>query len=423
MNARPVWTCAFAAALLLAAAAPANAQNKPITEELIELMIRAFSTEQQEAEKVAPQLAEVDENIRKFNECKELYEAGASASGSRLGGIAARAAIRAKCGASNTEGFEKDRQKIMEGPEKAALSILGLKAGDYRNLKSRVQGFFNGGGGFGDAEAALLNARRADFGSALRMDFSAQAADGGSGSSRSSRARPGFRSQWTTDYAWQYIGQMFEVMYVSGATVFEKPYQPGQWTTWEIVARETRYNDDSRPDAELESKRVIERAFIGTTPEGGEWWRTTSIDFYDDNGTQKADTVVLESLFKSENEYVRQLVRVRAKLPGQEANELMVPQHFAMLSLLSAFPMKPTPESVQGATVGTERVGSFDARQVRFAAGSGGAIEWWLADDAPGGWVRFRHTEPKEEDVKTPGTYTIQMVTSGTGAKSQLGVM
>ena len=119
---------------------------------------------------------------------------------------------------------------------------------------------------------------------------------------------------------------------------------------------------------------------------------------------------------------MKQLVRVRAKLPGQEANELMVPQAFAMLSLLSVFPMKPTPESVEGATVGNERVGQFDARQVRFATG-GGAIEWWLADSAPGGWVRFRNTEPKEDDVKTPGTYTIQMVDSGAGAKSVLGVM
>src|SRR5690606_25788965 len=98
-------------------------------------------------------------------------------------------------------------------------------------------------------------------------------------------------------------------------------------------------------------------------------------------------------------------------------------QHFAMLSLLSVFPMKPTEESVQGATVGNERVGNYDARQVRFAAGDGGSIEWWLADTAPGGWVRFRHTEARQDDVRQPGTYTIEMVGSGSGAKSQLGVM
>ena len=421
MNVRALCTCALAATLLsIGSAAPVSAQDKTITEEFLDLLIRAFQTESEERDKVGTELAEVDEKIRKFNECKELYEVGAAASGSRLGGIAARAAIRARCGASNTDDFQKDKQKLLEGPERAAAGIAGINANQYRSLRDRIQGYFGGGGGFSDAENRLLDRRRADLGGAMRMNFAA-ASSGGSG--RSGRTVGMRGGAWTTNYAWEYIGHMFEIMYISGATVFEKPYEPGQWTRWEVVARETRYNDDDRPDAELETKRVIERAFLGTAPEGGEWWRTTSIDFWDEDGTEKADTVVLESLFKGENEYIKQLVRVRAKLPGQEVNELMVPQAFAMLSLLSVFPMRPTEESVRGATVGNEKVGQFDARQVRFASG-GGTIEWWLADNAPGGWVRFRNSEPKDDDdVKTPGTYTIEMIESGTGAKSVLGVM
>jgi hypothetical protein len=413
MKARHVLACTLAATLLGAAVAtPARAQSKELTDDYIELIIKAFRAEHDELEKVAPQIQAVDEKIKKFNDCKQLYEAAGDVSGSKLGGFAAKAAIRAKCGASDTDGYMKDKQKIMEGPQKAALSILGMKAGDYGKLKEKLQGYLQSGDGFNAAEIARLAKRKSDIAGAMGIDLRLLAA-GGSTTPRGGNGRsPRMGGAWTSDYAWQYIGQMFEVMYLSGATVFEKPYQPGQWTKWEIVQRDAGSSE--------ETKRVIERAFIGKTPEGSEWWRTTSVDFYDDGGTQKADTVVLESLFKQTNEYIRELVRVRAKLPGQEPNELMVPQAFAMLSSLSIFPMKPTPESIKGATVGNEKIGQYDASQVRFAAG-GGTIEWWLAETAPGGWVQFRMTGEKQGN--SADTYTIRMTGSGTGAKSLLGVM
>jgi len=416
MKARLFLTSALAVVLSASAApAPLHAQNKELTDEFIELVIKAFSAEHNELDKVAPQLQAVDEKIKKFNNCKELYEAAGDVSGSKLGGFAAKAAIRAKCGASDTDGMVKDKQKIMEGPQKAALAILGMKAGDYGKLKEKMQGYLQSGDGFSAAEIARLAKRKSDIASAMGIDLRLLAAGGSGSPARGGNGRgPRMGGAWTADYAWQYIGQMFEVMYVSGATVFEKPYQPGQWTKWEIVQRDA--------DSTEETKRVIERAFIGKTAEGSEWWRTTSVDFYNDGGAQKADTVVLESLFKPMNEYIKELVRVRAKLPGQDANELMVPQAFAMMSMLSIFPMKPTEESVKGATIGNEKIGQYDARQVRFAAG-GGTIEWWLADNAPGGWVQFRMTEQKDADVKTPGSYIIRMTGSGTGAKSLLGVM
>jgi hypothetical protein len=423
MTARQARAFMTAAILLFAAAVPApvNAQVREITEEFVDLLLRAFSAEQAELEKVSTQLGEVDDKIRKFNECKALLEAAGDVSGSRMGGLAARAAIRARCGASDTDGFNRDRQKIVEGPEKVALDMLRLRSADYSRLKDRITGYFQTGSGFNAAEAALLSARRTDFASAMRTSF-ASYAGGGDSRGGGGRGLRGVRSTWTMDYAWEYIGHMFQIMYISGASIFEKPYQPGQWTEWEIVSRDTRYNDDNRPAADLESRQTIERAFLGLTEDGGEWWRFTSVDHYEENGVQKADTVILESLFKPMNEYMKQLARVRARLPGQDANELMVPQHFAMLSMLSVFPMKPTEESVRGATIGNERIGNFDARHVRFAAGSGN-LEWWIADDAPGGWVRFRSTEQKDSDVREPGTYTVQMSRSGSGAKSLLGVM
>jgi hypothetical protein len=429
MSARACIPVAIAVAATVFAATPALAQNREITDQLAEQLVRAFAAEQAALETVATQVAEIDDKIRKFNECKEVYEAAADVSGSRLGGLAARAAIRARCGATDTDGFLRDKRRLLEGPERAALQILNMRTADYGRLKERVVYYFRGERtGYSSGELAVLEARGGDLATALRVDRAALAAAGhatqqqGGGGNRGGRGGRGLNAGWTTDYAWEYIGEMFQIMYVSGATVFELPYQPGQWTRWDIVSRDARMNGDNSSDAELTHRRSIERAFIGRTEDGGEWWRTTSIETNDDSGTQKPDTVVLESLFKPLGEHMKQLVRVRARLPGQEPGELMVPQHMAMLSLLSVFPMRPTPESIQGATVGTERAGGHDARHVRFGAG-GGSIEWWLADAAPGGWVRFRMTEPRDADVAQPGSYTVEMTGSGTGARSLLGVM
>jgi len=90
-----------------------------------------------------------------------------------------------------------------------------------------------------------------------------------------------------------------------------------------------------------------------------------------------------------------------------------------MLSM-SAFPMKPTRESVAGATVGTDNVTvsgkSYSARHVKFGAGAGN-MEWWLADSAPGTVVKVQFSG-NEADQK----WTMQMVESGSGARSELGV-
>ena len=409
---------ALAVMPLLFLAAPVPAQNKPITDETVDLLLQALKAEDAELEKAAPRLQEIDDKIKKFEECKATMEAAGEISDSKALGLAAKIAMKAKCGATSSEGYHKDKQKILEGPEKAALAIMKLKSKEYGQLKERVAGFLGGTRtGFADAELAALDRRKSELSSALRVQLAAaqpQRAGGGGRTGRGGRSYD-FASP---NYAWEYIGNMFQVMYLSGAMMFEKPYQPGQWTRWQLT-RQYEASGNETPETE---KAQFERAFLGNDAGGGEWWRTTQIDYYEEDGKQVADTVVLEGLFKGENEYVRQLVRMRGKFPGQaEPQELLVPQAFAMLSLLSALPFKPTEESIKGATVGNEKVGGFDARHVKFG-GTGGNMEWWLSDTAPGGWVRFRHTDTAEQGIK-PATYTMEMIEQGTGAKSKLGVM
>lgn len=405
----------LAAAFMLTLAAPLAAQETTITEDLATRLLDALKAEKTGIDGLGAALADIDAKIKKFNGCKEVFDAtGAS-------GLAAKIAMKAKCGATSADGFYKDRQKLTAGPQQAALDILKIKAGPYGKLKEKIGGFLAGTSNqFTSTEVAILNRYKKDFADLLP----AMAYAGGGGEDRGSRgggSRGGrsMNSNWSSpDYAWQYIGSMFSMMYMSGAIMFEKPYAPGDWTRWQLLQTDAQY-DNTPPQQE---KTVFERAFLSKAADGNEWWRTTQIDYYDEGGVQKADTVILEALYKSDNAYVKQLVRMKGKFPGQaDAQEMMVPQAFAMLSSLSAFGMKPTEESIKGATVGTETVGKFSARHVKFGGGNG-ASEWWLADEAPGGWVRFQHIDTNDKDAKKPASYVMELVDHGKGAKSILGV-
>lgn len=151
-----------------------------------------------------------------------------------------------------------------------------------------------------------------------------------------------------------------------------------------------------------------------------------TISTYKDGNKVVADTVILEALYKPTSPWTREVVRMRAKLPGnKDAQEMLVPQGMGMISYNGAmFGTRPTKESVEGATIATAekvstKAGAFTAKHVRFGAG-GGNLDWWLTKEAPGGWVKFtgRSMSGDEKDL-----YTMELIAKGTGAKSELGVI
>ena len=397
----------LAAALLafaVALPAPLHAQSDRVldlTESILDRFFTAHAKEKTESEGVHPQVSDAEAKIAKFEQCKRDFEAAGSASGSRLGGLAARIAIKAKCGATDSEGMRKDRQKLLDGPELAAATAGGFKLPEYRSLRDRLRGYLEGDrSGFTKGALDLLKSRE----SALSGTFGIAVASMGGGPVRGMRGP----SVWTTDFAWIWISQLFAVQYLSGATMFEKDYAPGDWTRWNV---------NTADDGDVQN---VERAFIGRESDGAEWWRMKTIT-KDDSG---ADTISLEALFRPEpgSENMQKLVRMRAKLPGSsDPQEMMVPEQWSMWNMMGAFSFKPTAESVEGATVGVETVttpaGTFHAKHVRFGQG-GGTLEWWLDDAAAGGWVKFQAID----DEKKP-QYTMEMIGKGTGAKSELGVV
>ena len=398
--------------LSLAMAASASAQNTTITDDIINLFLKGRAAEKPELEKVATQIDELDEKLSKFRECYKLVAGADEATGKKLGGLAGKAMLKAKCGATGEDGFLKDKAKLLEKPEQVAAAAAGLKQKDYSKLKELFTLYLGGSRNFAEGELKVLAARGADLSNGLGLAL-LKASDTGSSSGRGSSVggrvanAMGLNMRaFTPDMTWAYVGYLWGLMYMSGATMFEQPYKPGQWTTWEIT-------DTEQPDTKL----VLERALISREADKSEWWRIKTISVT----RESADTIILESQFKplDEQGLTSQVVRMRGKLPGDtEGKELMVPQHLSMLSM-SAFPMKPTAESVAGATVGTESIKagstSYSAKHVKFGS-AGGSMNWWLADNAPGGVVKVEFAGQDNQK------WVMQMTGSGTGAKSVLGV-
>jgi hypothetical protein len=363
-----------------------------VTVDMLDRWLNGYDKEKSETKSVEPQLNELNAKISKWQSCKRDLELAGSLG--KVAGIAARLLLKSKCGASSDADWIKDRQKILDGPENAGASLSGLKIADYRNLKEKLQAYMGGDReGFTKAGLDVLKSRDKQLASA----FGASAVVASGGGMR------GAPAVWSADYAWIYIGALFAMEYGTGATMFEGDYKSGEWTKWKVS---TEDNSDAQTN---------ERAFLGKPSDGGEWWRIKTVS--------GSDTISMEALFKTEggSDVQQKLVRMRGKFPGNaEAQELLVPEQYSMWNMAGSLGRKPTKESLDGATVGTETVttpaGTFKAKHVRFGTGAG-TMDWWLDETAVGGWVKFVLFD---QDKKP--RYTMELVGKGTGAKSELGV-
>lgn len=391
------------ALLLCCTVAPLTAQDAPVTTDLLDRFVTAYDKEREDLAALDPQLREIDDKIRRFRECKTAFEAAGSATRSRLGGLAARAGIRARCGANNEQDIANERDRLQERVTASAAQAGGFSVPEFSRWKTRLERIYGYGdrAGLSAAELEALDARAERFASIFGSGHAvaeAMASMGAGGGMPGGRPMAG---QWTPDLSWLYINQMFGMMYATGASAFDSSYAPGQWTRW-------RMSTSSDEEA-----MILERAFISRSDDGNEWWRFKM--------TMGADTATMEAMLKPIGDGMQQVVRMRARMPGDtEANELMVPQDAGPIGRYGIFGgMRPTAESLAGATVGTGPLvtpaGSFTARHVRYGA-AGGRQEWWLSDQVPGGWLKYQVTGNEADE-----RFTMELLAHGTGATSELG--
>lgn len=209
---------------------------------------------------------------------------------------------------------------------------------------------------------------------------------------------------YTPRFAGMYSSYMLTYAFTPGGYMVETTaYKPGEWTKWQFV-------EEGEPTGSW-----LERAFLKRTDDGREWWRVTMYDADSD------DTVILEALFDTDRST---LLRLRSKFPDQEISEMPVEEGTTVYNE----PMRLTEESLEGATVETAPVsvpaGKFTARHIRFGdIASGGAVEWWLVEEVPGGYVKYgiRATQ-EQEDVEGLDSYnfSLELLEKGTGATTKL---
>lgn len=213
-----------------------------------------------------------------------------------------------------------------------------------------------------------------------------------------------FPATWTDQWMNLYTGYLFDVAFHAGSySVTQNAYRPGEWTRWQMI-------DDGES-----APTFIERAFLARTDENNEWWRVKYTN------TETDETIVLEGLFSPARE---ELLRLRGRFPGEEVKEMPVQDG----TYGYAEPVYLTEESIEGATVGTERLslpaGTFQAKHVRYEA-TGANLEWWLADAVPGGVVKYLRqadTGASTGDDRAPSSWTLELEDFGTDAESEFGI-
>lgn len=175
-----------------------------------------------------------------------------------------------------------------------------------------------------------------------------------------------------------------------GLWVGQIGYKPGEYTKF-------------RWEAKGENSMTMERAFLKKLDDGKEWWRVS--------WNVEKDTWVWEALLDPKT---GQALRMRARDPEGQTGE--VPVTGDMLYNPQA---QVTKESLQAATVGTEKVqvpaGTYTAQHVVYSSG-GGKVDFWTVDTVPGGVVKYLYNDPKESK-----TWTSSLIELGKNATTILG--
>lgn len=158
-----------------------------------------------------------------------------------------------------------------------------------------------------------------------------------------------------------------------GLWISRQEYQPGEFTKFKMS------------DNGEESEVIIEKAFLKKLENGNEWWRASWKD--------GEDTWIYEALLSPSES---SLLRLRAKDAEGNEGEVPVTQQNIYME-----PTELTEESIEGAKVGEETistpVGSFNTDHIRYVAGGGGTLDWWLTPQVPGGVAKYQMVDENEE--------------------------
>lgn len=172
-----------------------------------------------------------------------------------------------------------------------------------------------------------------------------------------------------------------------GYAVDLAPYQPGEWTSWQLGSRSGQGSQ-------------VRKAFLARTGSGGEWWQVR----LDEDG-------LLEVLFSRGRSSVR---RLRQRFGADPPREVPVAEGWYTP------PIQLTPESIEGAVVERNArvrvpAGEFRADRLEFGVSPGLVLRLWRVTTVPGGTVRYELS-----DDSGP-VWVAELSEYGAGAETELG--
>lgn len=199
-----------------------------------------------------------------------------------------------------------------------------------------------------------------------------------------------------------YMQMVFAMAFGSGGySVGQAAYRPGEYTRWSIP------NDEEKG-----KESTLERAYLFNDRDGNPWWK---VKWVLDVSDAAKSTLIVEALFEKGT---GKLLRERLKMPNEtEGKEVPVDDQTYYQP-----PRQLTKQSLEGATVGTERVtvpaGTFTAKHVSFGDMNGN-VDFWLVDSVPGTAVKYLHGAKGGNDAQN---WQMLLTGYGKGAASELGI-
>lgn len=206
-------------------------------------------------------------------------------------------------------------------------------------------------------------------------------------------------------YSYQ-MGLFQAMFYQGGYHMGTDDYAEGQFTKWTSSGSE---------HGEKFGKTLLKQH-----DNGNQWWRVESETRTSDG---ELAPIVTEALFSKEDSTGgRRVLRMRSQLPGEaEPREIPITTEDSQ-----RWRMHPrtalTPESMEGMTVGVEKIevpaGTFQAKHLQTRGADQAEMNWWVADEVPGKVVKFTRVATDGKSI-----YEVTLVEVGEGAsESKLGV-
>lgn len=209
-----------------------------------------------------------------------------------------------------------------------------------------------------------------------------------------------------------YTMSTFQVLFYNGGYYMDAmDYKVGQFTRWD--ARGVQQGD------------TFERSLLYRRDDGAEWWRIESAG---KDGDGKEQRLIMEALIgKADGVGNRQIRRMRALFPGEaEPREIAITEQNASTWVVRS-DRKLTEESLEGMTVGTEKVkvpaGEYTARHVQMKGYSGDQLlDWFVVETVPGQMVKYTNSV-KNDEGKQELIWDMALRQVGEGATtSKLGI-